>query len=54
MVAIDFHSRKKQPKKLWKSMGAVNCLFTNILRNIFFSVQQTKETRIGLEQHIDE
>ncbi len=31
-------------------MAAVNCLVTNIIQNIFFSVQQNKEMCIGLEQ----
>ncbi len=31
-------------------MATVNCLFTNILQNSFFYVQQKKETRTGLEQ----
>jgi len=31
-------------------MCVVNCLVTSILQNIFFCVQQKKETRIGLEQ----
>jgi len=32
-------------------MVAVNSLVINILRNIFFCVQQKKETHTGLEQH---
>jgi len=32
-------------------MGAIKCLVTNILQNIFFSVQQKKETHTGLERH---
>jgi len=44
---IDFHSRKK---KQWKSVGAVNCLVNNPLQNIFFCVQQKKESRTSLEQ----
>ncbi len=35
---------------LWKSMATISCLVTNILHNIFFSVQQKKETHRGLEQ----
>jgi len=46
--AIDFHSRKKI---LWQSTATVSCLDTNILQNIFFCVQQKKETHTGLEQH---
>jgi len=38
-VAIDF-----------KSMGSINCLFANILQNIFFCVHQKKETHTGLKQ----
>jgi len=37
-------------KILWKSMGSINCLVTNGLQNIFFCVQQKKETHTGLEQ----
>ncbi len=33
---------------LWKSMSTVNCLVTNSLQNIFFCVQQKKETHTGL------
>jgi len=29
---------------LWKSMGSINCLVTEILQNIFFCVQLKKET----------
>jgi len=36
---------------LWKSMGSINCLVTNILQNIFICVQQKKEIHIGVEQH---
>ncbi len=43
-----FHSRKKY--RLWKSMGAANCLITNIFQNIFFCVKQKKETHTVLEQ----
>ncbi len=32
-------------------MGSSNCLVINILQNIFFYVQQKKETHTGLEQH---
>lgn len=35
---------------LWKSMASSNCLITKIIQNIFFGVQQKKETCIGLEQ----
>ncbi len=31
-------------------MATSNCLFTNILQNIVFCVQQKKETHTGLEQ----
>ncbi len=31
-------------------MGTVNCLYTNILQNILFCVQQKKENHTGLEQ----
>ncbi len=31
-------------------MATSNCLLTNILQNIFFCVQQLKETHTGLEQ----
>ncbi len=31
-------------------MATINCLITNILQNIFFFVQQNKETHTGLEQ----
>ncbi len=43
---IDFHSRKKY--RLWKSMGAANCLITKIFQNIFFCVKQKKETHTVL------
>jgi len=36
---------------LWKSMGSINCLVTNILQNIFICVQQKKEIHTGVEQH---
>ncbi len=39
-----------QQKIQWKSMATVNCLVTDILQNIFFCVQQKKETHTGLEQ----
>ncbi len=41
-VAIDFHS-------IFFHMATVNCLFPNILQNIFFCVQQKEETPSGLE-----
>jgi len=41
-VAIDFHSIFFF--LLWKSMATVNCLVSNILRNIYFLVT-------GLEQN---
>ncbi len=44
---VDFHSTEKI---LWKLMATINCLVTNILRNIFFCVQQKKETHTGLNQ----
>jgi len=34
---------------LWKSMGSINCLVTDILQNIFFCVQQKKEIHTGLK-----
>ncbi len=34
---------------LWKSMGITNCLFTNIIQNIFVHVQHKKEIHTGLE-----
>jgi len=34
----------------WESMGSINCLFTNILQNIYFCVQQEKEIHTGLKQ----
>ncbi len=50
LVATDLHSAEKQ--KLCKSMAIIsNCLVTNILQNIFFCVQQKKETHTGLAQH---
>ncbi len=42
MVAIDFHNIFSM---LWKSMATIN-----ILQNIFFCVQQNKDTPKGLEQ----
>ncbi len=45
---IDFHSLYFF--LLWKSMGAANCLITNIFQNIFFCVKQKKETHTVLEQ----
>ncbi len=32
-------------------MATSNCVVTNIHQNIFFCVQQNKETHAGLEQH---
>ncbi len=49
LVATDLHSTEKQ--KLCKSMAISNCLVTNILQNIFFCVQQKKETHTGLARH---
>ncbi len=40
MVAVDFNSIFSILRKL---MATVNCLVTNILPNIFFCAQQTKE-----------
>ncbi len=48
MIPIDFYSVGE--KILWKSMDTVICLVTNILQNIFFCVQQKKESHTGLEQ----
>jgi len=45
MDPIDFHSKKKL---LWKSMGSIYCLVTDILQNIFLIVQQ--EIHTGLKQ----
>jgi len=42
------YRKKKIPLK---SMASVNCLVTNNLQNIFYCVQQKKETHTGLEQH---
>jgi len=47
MDPIDFNSIFSQ---LWKSMGSINCLVTDILQNIFFCVQQKKEIHTGLKQ----
>jgi len=30
-------------KIVWKSVGSINCLVTDILQSIFFCVQQKKE-----------
>ena len=49
MVAIDFHSIFFF--LLWKSMGSISRLVTNFLQNIFFCVQQKKESHTGFEQH---
>jgi len=38
-------------KENTKSTRTIDCLVTNILRNIFFCVQQKKEIHTGLEQH---
>ncbi len=35
---------------LWKSMAAIRSLVTSILQNIFFCVQQQKESHTGLDQ----
>ncbi len=43
MVAIALHSNNDTME--------VNCLITNILQNIFFCVQQKKETHTGLKRH---
>ncbi len=45
-VAIDFYNIFL----LWKSMATVSCLVTNILQNIFFCVQQQKQTHTGLRE----
>ncbi len=34
----------------WKSMATFNCLFANVLQNIFFCAQQKEETHRDLEQ----
>ncbi len=36
---------------LWKSMGTMNYLITSVLQNIFFHVQNKKETHSDLEWH---
>jgi len=36
---------------IWKSIGPINSLVTDIIQNNLFCVQQTKETYSGLEQH---
>ncbi len=41
MLAIELHILEKCNRK-------DNCLFTSILQNIFFCIQQKKETRAGL------
>jgi len=46
MVAIEKTKRRKT--NLCKSMDTINSL-NNILQNILFCVQQTKETHKGLE-----
>ncbi len=35
-------------------MATISCLATNILQNIFFCVQQKKETHTDLKQEEDE
>ncbi len=35
-------------------MGTINCLITFNLQNVYFCVQNKKETHTGLEQHEDE
>jgi len=47
-IAIDFHCRKNSTMEF--NAYTVNSLITNILQNIFFCVQQKKETHTGLEQ----
>lgn len=37
-------------KLLWKSLATIKYLVTNILKNIFFCVEQRKETHTDLEQ----
>jgi len=44
---IGFHSKGKI--YYGSQWGPINCLITNILQNILFSVQQKKETHTGLE-----
>jgi len=47
---------KVQPKwqlfseSVWKSMGPINCLVTDIFQNIFFCVKQKKEIDADFEQ----
>ncbi len=45
LVAIDFNSVFFSPIP-WKSMATIKCLVTNILQNIFFCVQQMKDTQL--------
>jgi len=40
---IDFHSRNKIT--LWKSVGSINCLITDILQNIFFFCSAEESSR---------
>jgi len=50
MGLIDFNSIFS---KIWKSVGPITCLVTDILQNTFFCVQQQKkkkEIHTGLEQ----
>jgi len=47
MYPIDFHGIFLL---LWKSMGSINCLVTDIFINIFLCVQQKEETHKGLKQ----
>jgi len=37
--------------KTKKLIATINCLVINILQNVYFCVQQKKETHKGLEQH---
>jgi len=39
---------------LWKSMGSINCLVTDIHQNDFFFGQQKKEIHTGFKQLEDE
>ncbi len=39
---------------IMKVSGDRNCSFDNILQNIFFCVQQKKESHTGLEEHESE
>ncbi len=41
LVSIDFHGMEKNTMEV---NGDKSCLVTNILQNIFFCVQQKKET----------